>query len=150
MIIETKYNIGDVVYHGCADSVQRAVKCVDCDGTGEVTVTPAAGKPWKVKCPPCYGKGTLLEYGYDPKVESMTIGSVRFNSNDAHNPVTYMCRETGVGSGSVWSEKSLHETHEIAARAAMIDVQAHLEAREARAKEHRANALRQSLRKKTP
>lgn len=148
MIITTKYNIGDTVFRGFAHAVQRQIPCVDCGGTGNVTVTPAAGEPWKAECPPCHGLGVTPEYGYDPKVEGMTIGSVRFDSNDDHRPVSYMCHETGVGSGAIWSENDLHETREIAARAALIAVQAQIDAIAARNEEHRAAALRKSLRRK--
>lgn len=48
-------------------------------------------------------------------METLTIGSVRFDSHDSgadSEPASYMCRETGVDSGSIWYESQLRATRE--------------------------------------
>lgn len=51
-----------------------------------------------------------------PCTEKLTIGSIRIDTNDIDKPVSYMCVETGVGSGSVYYESDLHLTEEEAFR----------------------------------
>jgi len=62
-----------------------------------------------------------LRLGYSefaPSVEVLTIGSVRVDTHDIEHPVSYMCRETGVGSGQIHCEADLFHTREEAQAAA--------------------------------
>jgi len=117
--IETKYSVGDVVYHGRNETVARRTECPDCKGTKEWAVTTPAGDTMTTGCATCdtlYGPtGFIEKYERTPKVETLTIGSVRFDSHDSgadREPASYMCRETGVGSGSIWYESRLRATRE--------------------------------------
>lgn len=64
-------------------------------------------------CPRCTRRGgwndsLSLEYTrHVPYVRRLTIGSVRMDTAD-ERPFSYMCVETGVGSGSVYGEESLY------------------------------------------
>lgn len=112
MNITTKFSIGDVVYHGRNTTAPVRVECPDCKGTKEWTVTSPAGQTMTTGCPTCetlYGStGYTERHERFPIVETLTIGSVRYDSHD-EEPVSYMCRETGVGSGSVWYESRLRD-----------------------------------------
>jgi len=57
-----------------------------------------------------------------PVVRQYTIGSVRHDSNerDGRSPTTYMCRETGIGSGSIYEEAKLFETEAAAMASAIL------------------------------
>ncbi len=119
MRIETKYSIGDVVFHGRNTVTARPVECPDCKGSKEWALTTPAGGSMVAPCPTCdtlYGStGFITKYERTPLVERLTIGSVRFDSHDTsdgRDPVSYMCSETGVGSGSIWYESRLRNTHE--------------------------------------
>lgn len=50
---------------------------------------------------------------HTPCVRSLTIGSIRIDTNDS-DPVSYMCAETGVGSGNIYSEQTLFATQDAA------------------------------------
>ncbi len=131
MIIETKYDVGDSVFAGKAEWVETHVVCPDCAGTEEWTITAASGS-WKAECQTCkWGRfhgtrppGTVKKSGRHPLVEDLTIGSVRLNTEDEGH--TYMCVETGVGSGRVYYEKSLFSTYVEAMAFAMDEVRRQL------------------------
>jgi hypothetical protein len=116
--IETKYSIGDVVYHGRNETVAVRTECPDCKGSREWAVTTPAGQTMTTGCPTCDAlggsRGFIERYERSPKVETLTIGSVRFNSHEGDDcgQISYMCRETGVGSGSIWYESRLRATRE--------------------------------------
>jgi len=86
-------------------------------------VTSPAGETYAFSCPRCcyqYSDREQLSLSYitfHPYVKTLTIGSVRIDTHD-ENPVSYMCRETGVGSGSIYNENSLYPTHDEAMAAA--------------------------------
>jgi len=125
--IETKYSIGDVVYHGTNESTAIRTACPDCQGTKEWTVVTPAGATMTTACPTCEtlycSTGYIERYERMPKVQTLTIGSVRFDSNERGDERTsYMCNETGVGSGSVWYESRLRETREEAEADAVASI----------------------------
>lgn len=132
MIIETKYDVGDLVFAGKAEWVETHVECPDCAGTEKWTIT-AAKHTWEAECQTCrwarfHGTrppGTVKKSGRLPLVESLTIGSVRLNTNDDEGH-TYMCVETGVGSGRVYNEESLFATYMGAMAFAMDEVKRQL------------------------
>ncbi len=119
MKIETKYSIGDVVYHGRNRTVPVRTTCPDCNGTKLWTITKPSGETVETACPTCEtlycSTGYIERRERTPFVETLTIGSVRFDSHDSgadREPASYMCRETGVGSGSIWYESQLRATRE--------------------------------------
>lgn len=122
-IIETKYNIGDVVWLATTNVEQRIAPCPDCLGTKVWKATSPAGTDYEFPCPRCATNSSIQELSlkyctYVPDVQKRTIGSVRHdtrhwvgqneNEQDQYQPITeYMCHETGIGSGSVYKECTL-------------------------------------------
>lgn len=107
--IETKYNLGDVVYNAFCYRDSYFEECPDCDGTGKWKVE---GKDLQIECKTCNqhywhrGTGKVQKFKYFPKVKKLTIGQIR--AQVGHDPeIRYMCEETGLGSGSLWRESSL-------------------------------------------
>lgn len=123
--IETKYNIGDTVFHACTMTEQKKHPCPDCLGSRKWKAVSPAGTEYEFACPRCStsylsDRDIALDYvEYVPSVLTRTIGSVRFDSGRDDHPVEYMCVETGVGSGSIYSETDLYPTREEAMEAAL-------------------------------
>lgn len=123
-IIETKYNLGQTVYRG--DCVRDAYyeACPDCDGTG---LWKIEGRDCTTECQTCnrhnYSwcntRGKIEKYKYFPSTDKLTIGQIRVQV-DCNTEVTYMCEETGVGSGSLWKEGDLTENYDLAVRCSEI------------------------------
>jgi hypothetical protein len=108
-----KFKIGDKVFVAFSYKEAVPIQCPDCRGKLVWSVTCPSGEKFTVPCHTCqigYSGccGTINEWRQKPKVEQMTIGSVRFDSNAA-SPVSYMCVETGVGSGSVYGEERVFD-----------------------------------------
>lgn len=118
--IETKYQIGDVVFCGTTERKTLQHPCPDCLGSRKWKVVSPAGGEHEFACPRCsarYHSNTDLRLDYQsaqPRVYKRTIGSVRYHSKgewgDVGPSVEYMCHETGVGSGSCYKEAALHAT----------------------------------------
>lgn len=122
-IIETKYNLGDVVYHAGYYHDSYFEKCPDCDGTGEWKVE---GKDLRIACKTCnegYWQkstaGKVQKFKYFPNVRKLTIGQIRATIGYG-SEVRYMCKETGVGSGTLWCESLLTKDKELAEKCANI------------------------------
>lgn len=115
MNIEPKYKIGDVVYRANTTKEKKQHKCPDCLGAKEWKVTSPGGAEYTFDCPRCnthYQNNHEVSIDYwthTPYVTRLTIGSVQTDTA-AELPVRYMAVETGVGSGSIYYEKDLHET----------------------------------------
>lgn len=124
--INTKYSVGDAVYHAAITTEKFRHPCPDCNDTKKWRGLSPAGGEYEFPCPRCTARyrsdDTLsLDYSqYVPSVRRLTIGSVQYNSAPGHydSGARYMCVETGVGGGSVYQEDSLFETEEAAQRAA--------------------------------
>jgi hypothetical protein len=124
--ITTKYSVGDVVYYSGTTTTRKQHPCPDCLGERKWKATSPAGEEYEFGCPRCSTRymnerDLSLDYtAHVPNVSRMHIGSVQFNSADGSwdHGARYMCDETGVGSGSVYPEDSLHETEEAALAAA--------------------------------
>lgn len=125
-VIETKYSVGDAVWHASTITTAKQHPCPDCKGERKWKVTSPAGGEYEIGCPRCAARfmsdsGLSLTYtAHVPSVKLMHIGSVQHNSAvdswDSGN--RYMCRETGIGSGNVYDEARLFETEEVALKAA--------------------------------
>ena len=122
--IKTKYSLKQTVYNAyCVNEVYN-VKCEDCDGTGYWSIQ---GKDKKVGCETCNKSsfswsntpGIIQMYKYFPRVQELTIGQVQA-SIGYKAEVRYMCKETGLGSGTLWNEKSLTDDVNKATEAAKI------------------------------
>jgi len=122
--IETKYNIGDVVYGAGITGSTRRTTCPDCLGQKTWQCSTPAGETFVVPCGTCErglggALGYLESYGTDPRVETLTIGCVRIETDRRPDErVSYMCKETGIGSGTIHYEKKLFRTYEEAFEAA--------------------------------
>lgn len=113
MAIETKFQIGDVVYYATTAETVGKLPCPDCRGTRSWQAVSPGGRGYTFACPRCstnYAAHHELSLRYNerkPATRRLTIGSVRYDSHDVECPVSYMCVETGVGGGSVYAESRL-------------------------------------------
>lgn len=129
-VIETKFSIGDVVYKAWTTTVAKQHPCPDCAGARKWKAVSPAGREYEFACPRCasgYQNDRDLSLSYTefaPSTERLTIGSVRVDTSSQDRPVEYMCRETGIGSGTIHSETDLFHTEEEAMRAAEIKAKA--------------------------
>jgi len=122
---EIKYAVGDVVYFAGTTTESRRHPCPDCKGERKWKATSPAGTEYEFPCPRCAAsynsdRDITLDYtAHAPSVRRLTIGSVKYNSEPGYDHgASYMCVETGVGSGSVYYERDLYETEEAAMAAA--------------------------------
>ena len=123
MKIQSKYNRGDSVY--CADTIynKNKIACPDCLGKLKWKITFADGEELEIACQTCrdgYGEssGFVSYREHQPNVNLLTIGTIRYNEDDKE-PFSYMCEETGIGSGRVYYEnKDLFSTKEEATKRA--------------------------------
>ena len=121
--LTSKYSVGDRVY--LAGTITKAFmrECPDCQGSKQWDAISPAGKQYQFACPRCsasYQSERDLDLKYTQfigSVEPLTIGSIRVDTND-ERPISYMCIETGVGSGSIYYEPDLFPTEEEARIAA--------------------------------
>lgn len=126
-VIETKYSVGDVVFFSGTTTERKQHPCPDCKGERKWHVTSPAGGEYTIGCPRCStrfmsDRELSLDYtAHVPHVQRLTIGSVQFNSASGSwdSGARYMCRETGIGSGSVYDEARLFATEDEAAKASM-------------------------------
>ena len=137
MNIETKFDIGDTAYLGRADWREHRVECPSCKGSGWWTVVAHSGDlgHWQVTCQVCKdyhiwddtarGRGTVKQSGREAVVSEMTIGSIQVNTHDDRE-TRYMCVETGIGTGTIWSEEDLFHTRDEAIAHALQEVQDNL------------------------
>lgn len=126
--ITTKYSIGDKVYHATTTTEKKRHPCPDCLGERKWSVKSPGGIDYTIDCPRCsasYNSDRDLTLDYSvlvPRAGALTIGSIQYNSvpSSYDHGARYMCRETGVGSGSVYNEADLFLTEEEALAAAKI------------------------------
>lgn len=119
---QPRFAVGQTVYAWRVERSREAVPCPDCLGSKRwKAITPTGGE-FVVDCQRCATFTSELprleRVTHVPRVDRLTIGSVRIDSADAR-PVSYMCVETGVGSGTVWYESSLCADEDEAARLAL-------------------------------
>lgn len=120
-IIETKFSLGDVVYYASTTIERKQHPCPDCLGTKKWKAISPAGSEYEFSCPRCWAHYSpadelSLDYSiYVPTSRRLTIGSVRTDSADK---TSYMCIETGVGSGNIYDEDRLFSTEDEALVAA--------------------------------
>ena len=119
-VIETKYSIGDKVFFATTETTRKQHPCPDCKGERKWKAVSPAGSEYSFACPRCtarYQSNRDLSLDYTahvPCTRQLTIGSVRTDTHcgtwgDGERN-TYMCHETGVGSGSVYRESDLFPT----------------------------------------
>ena len=111
-----KYAIGQTVYAGdCGERTER-IQCPECLGEGTWEVRTPCGNTFDITCGTCHYsyeysmRNELYRSHFEPLVLTLTIGSCQLDTADSECVVSYMCRETGVGSGRIWKEHDLRET----------------------------------------
>lgn len=116
--IKTRFKKGDVVF--LADSVyeEKWVSCPDCLGTLTWLVVFADDSSEQVPCVTCSRgyeppTGRIGYKEWRPLVRKVTIGSIRYDDTNEH-PFSYMCQETGIGSGRIYYDKDLFTDEELA------------------------------------
>lgn len=118
MKIETKFDFGDTIYFIGQARRQTWIPCPLCDENGEIVVINGNTR----RCPDCYGRRGKTEYGlHEWRISKgpVTIGQIRvdvrqeyrdgdvsdfdnFGHQSGYHEEGYMCRETGIGTGSVY------------------------------------------------
>ena len=115
-----KYKIGDKIFSASRLRQCKKVQCPDCLGRKIWSVTAPSGETWETACGTCErgymgSLGEVDRWEVDDHIEQLTIGSVQIDTaNTPEETVRYMCRETGIGSGSVYYEPRLHPTFDAA------------------------------------
>lgn len=116
-VIETKFGMGDVVWHATTTVEHKKHPCPDCLGSRKWEAKSPAGGTFSFDCPRCannYMNNQALSLGYSehtPAVSRLTIGLVRtFDGYDGGH--RYMAHETGIGSGALYDEDRLFATEE--------------------------------------
>lgn len=126
--LETKYSVGDTVYHATTVRTSKQHPCPDCKGERKWKAISPAGAEYEFTCPRCstsyrHERELSLEYtAHVGAATKLTIGSIKVDTHPYSNssPVQYMCLETGVGGGSVYDEARLFQTEAEALEVAQI------------------------------
>ena len=105
-----KFTIGDVVFVPTDVQSSTVEPCPACGGEKFWTATSPRGETRKFDCPDCYdtfgSTGRLTRVAFTGYTERRTVGSVRIDTADSQGDhVSYMCEETGIGSGRVSRER---------------------------------------------
>lgn len=113
-----KFKIGDTVFTAEINSARAQHPCPDCLGTRKWKIITPAGATMEAACQRCgqYGNNDLPSLFYqtwESSFRRLTIGSIEIKTAPSYGDyVSYMCEETGVGSGTVHSERLLFETEQ--------------------------------------
>lgn len=127
-VIETKFSVGDAVWHAGTTTEAKQHPCPDCKGEKKWKVISPAGGEYTTACPRCSAffnsdREMMLTYtAHVASVRRLTIGSIQYNSHPGSydHGARYMCVETGVGGGSVYDEGRLFATEDEARVAAEL------------------------------
>lgn len=119
MRIDTKYNMFDKVWLIQSQKKKTWIECSFCGGKGHIYGQDNSNR----ECPKCYGRCGKHEYGENhwQVIQSLTIGMIRAEiigedpiGTPGHEEFSnygpqkyryteeYMCKETGIRSGSVY------------------------------------------------
>ena len=130
MKIETKYSIGDKVVKIGFNRKQENVKCDACSGRGGLVLDNGD----TTRCPKCRNRGFVTVW-HDQVWQILgtyRIGQVNAkitniisdgdfdnvghqgDDTDTKYEISYMCYETGIGSGTVHYENTLYENRYMA------------------------------------
>lgn len=116
MEIKARFGKGDMVFAADSEYSENWLSCPDCLGTLKWLVVFADDDSVEVPCQTCKSgwnppNGKIKTQIWKPKVSRYTVGSVRFNDTDK-KPFSYMCEETGVGSGRIYYDEDLFTEEE--------------------------------------
>lgn len=112
MELRSHFNLGDKAWHLYSDRVEAFDPCPCCK-EGKVPLANGSS----LQCPRCAGKGAIALRGvlrWNVERNPLTIGQIRFEVESEESKEEYMCRETGVGSGSIHRVSDLYQTRELA------------------------------------
>lgn len=120
--IKARFAKGETVFSAETEWAEKWVSCPDCLGTCKWLVVFADDTSEQVECQTCKrgynpATGKIDIKQHTPRVRKVTVGSIRYNDRDA-KPFSYMCEETGVGSGRVYYDDDLFTTEEEAVKRA--------------------------------
>lgn len=123
MEIKGKFNKGDIVYSAESSYVNKIISCPDCLGTLKWIIVFADGEAKEIECQTCKrgwesASGKITYQEWSPTVSKVTIGSIKYDG-DSKQPFSYMCVETGIGSGRVYYEEDLFDNFEEAMKFAV-------------------------------
>lgn len=127
--LTTKFDVGQTVWYANTTTQEFQHKCPDCNDTRAWEAKSPAGGVFAIPCPRCsvqYSAHDELRLKYTqfvPSVRALTVGQIKASTAvgddwDAGN--SYMCHETGIGSGSVYRERDLFATQEEAHAVSLI------------------------------
>ena len=116
-MIQPKFNIGDIVYTASFLWSETEEQCPDCLGKLEWQVKTPSGDEFNIPCGTCmrgyFSCGKVRNWADNSFVNIRTIGSVRIDTAN-EKPISYMCGETGVGTGTVYYEENIFDNHDAA------------------------------------
>lgn len=123
MEIKGKFNKGDKVFSAESSYVDRYIACPDCLGTLKWIVVFADGEAKEIECQTCKNGwepacGKIKYQEWSPQISEVTIGSIKYDG-ESKSPFSYMCIETGIGSGRVYYEEDLFDNYEDASKCAI-------------------------------
>ena len=107
MKIQSKFSKGDRVWCATVEYSDHEIACPDCLGTLHWVVVFANGDAVEIDCQTCKRafespSGKINYKEHRPYAKLLTIGSVRYDEK-----FSYMCEETGIGSGQIHYEEDL-------------------------------------------
>ena len=106
MELTAQYGLGDTIYSVIVNRASRTVECESCRGEGFFKFTPeGTTKELKAACGErecSRGKKTIWD-DYQVDIRALTVGQVELQYRRDFREEKYMCEETGVGSGTIYS-----------------------------------------------
>lgn len=123
MILTSKYDLGQRVHKISRLHETVGTPCAVCGGTGRLALVNGGDVPctYQYKSPRCDNGKIRTELVFRwTLTESLTVGRIEVRVTAPHqyidperdNAVSYMCRETGVGSGPIHYERDLFATRD--------------------------------------
>ena len=120
MKFESQFSLGDRIFHIRRDTEQLYKECHKCRGKGELTILFPGGSQEKTDCRECHDGRVRAgsQYSWRPQPNPLTVGkiTVEVDGNDLTIQETYMCNETGIGSGTLYRGQHMFSKHEDAER----------------------------------
>jgi hypothetical protein len=116
-----RFRLGDKVFYASAVSERTKFPCPDCKGEKVWKCIAPSGVEGTIACPRCSAyfrpqEIPSLDYlMWKPHVSELTVGQITATASRVYavdDPISYMCHETGIGSGSVYRESLLCATRE--------------------------------------
>ena len=111
MEFNSKFNLWDSV---TAITLSKAPKFTQCDFCAGAGIVVGANQK-ESSCPECYGRKGNIEYeetawNISSYGRYLTIGRITIQQDKKEYREVYMCNETGIGSGTLWSGDILFST----------------------------------------